>query len=184
MSNNIEIMQQAVSLAIQVEQLSNSAKRASAAILESLQKTGGSLEQSDADAVLLTAEIELASLAVQSAITAPASAKPPTGHSQAEMEAAAASIAETSAGCRRASGLEMGLSQHEAGFQEYLIQIADAAADAAQNALSLYSASCADNYNEAISYACLMTMVCAGDVVRFTQMLQPKPSVSRLVIAS
>ena len=184
MPSKFDTMRQAVALATEVEQLAESAKRALAATLEYLQHTGSPLSAKEVEAIQLTAQAELAALAVQNTVTSPGLVKVNDDPTVTEIEAEVANISDMVNANKRASVIDTGLTTDEAQFRDLLNQVASSTAETAQNALELYPTGLDRHNNPSLAYACFMSIVCARNIVECTKMLQPKPSTTKLVIAS
>ena len=132
------------------------------------------------EAATLADEAEYAAFVARNAVTSPATVRTPGTVWLTEIETESRRVIHVATASRSASALYTGRSAQEQQVAEYRNENGGQAARCAEQACALYRFGGQDN---AVQFTAGMAMICAGNIVRCVELLQPKP-VSRLVITA
>ena len=174
----VEAVRMEMQLVKEAENAANAAAQGVAAMMQDIEASNAMPTQDQIDAVQLTQEAKYAAVAALNAVTATGPARTLEPLAEAEFEAEANSVVNAAAAVIRASGLDAGLSSEERQIVEFLNMVAETASDLAKSALDLYPSAAKD---PAIPFACVMSVVCAGNTVKVVDLIRPR-STSKLLV--
>ena len=176
----VQVLKEEIRILDDLNQLSASAKHVLNTMLQQLEHTDY-VEQHN-DAIRLYNQADYAATAIQNAIAAPATARPPIATTHSDLAGEVGKIRSRVQGNRMASSLDTGTNRTSQEYDQYLNGIAQQAATIAEDSLELHRQAFQHDADPSVDFICCMAVISMDNIVGFTEALRPKPSISRVII--